>query len=89
MTKNRIKKIIISLVLLLISSAAFADTVTVIKGGSITDKTYAVTYKNMKMSKHLTAAFMNDNEYLPSHLGLYYKVNGKLYLTSMFEIEYD
>ena len=28
------------------------------------------------------------NEYMLTELGLYYKVDGKLYLTSMYELEF-
>lgn len=83
------KKILIGLTFLLISSVAFADTLTVIKGGDVTGKTFAVEYKNMKISKALTAASLKDNEYLLWGNGLYYKINGKCYLTSMFEIEFE
>lgn len=87
MKKNRIKKFIICLMFLFISSAAFADTLYVVKGGLTF--TNIKTYKNMKMSRSLTAASMKNNEYMLVDYGLYYKVDGELYLTSMFDIKFD
>lgn len=81
------KKILIGLMFLLVSSAAFADTLYVVKSQGTS--MYVKTFYNMKLSKALTAAGMKDNEYMVIGCGFYYKVNGKLYLTSMFEVEFD
>lgn len=77
------KKILIGLMLLLVSSAAFADTLTVIKGDVY------CRYKDMRMSHIFNTSHIKDNEYLITEYGLYYRVDGKLYLTTMFEIEFD
>ena len=81
------KKILIVLVSLLISSAAFADTLIVVKGNS--SSTYCKTYTNMKMAHVVLTTGLKDNEYLITEYGLYYKVDGKTYLTTMYELELD
>lgn len=83
------KKILIGLMFLLASTVAFADTLVVTKKNSLSDTTYAKVYTNMRMSHRLTASSMNDNEYILTEYGLYYKVDGKLCLTTMFELEFD
>lgn len=82
------KRFLISLIFLLVSSIAFADTLRVVKGGGISD-TFIVSYKNMKKSKAILTTDMKDNEYMLYNYGLYYKVNGKVYLTTMYEVEFD
>lgn len=81
------KKILIGLMVLL-TSVVFADTLSVVKGIALSDA-FVVKYKNMKMSRALTVVSMKDNEYMTTDFGVYYKVNGKLYLTPMFELEFD
>ena len=81
------KKILIVLMSLLISSAAFADTLTVVKGNS--SSTYCKTYTNMKMAHVVLTTGLKDDEYLITEYGLYYKVDGKTYLTTMYELELD
>lgn len=74
------KKILIGLMFLMASSAAFADTLLVVKFET------KKLYKNMKPSLGFT---LKDNEYNLTDKGLYYKVNGKTYLTTMFEISFS
>lgn len=83
------KKILIGLMFLLISSAAFADTLTVVKGGNVTNSVYSVKFKNMKQVSLMSPKGLDENEYMYYNGGIAYKVNGKRYWTSMFEVELE
>lgn len=82
------KRFLIGLLFLLVYSVAFADTLRVVKGEGLSDA-FIVSYKNMKKSKAILTTDMKDNEYMLYNYGLYYKVNGKVYLTTMYEVEFD
>ena len=83
------KKILIGLMVLLASSVAFADTLYVVKDLDLFSDALIIKYKNMKKTRYVNINSLKDNEYMLTELGLYYKVDGKLYLTSMYELEFD
>ena len=51
--------------------------------------TYLRTFKDMKQVSLISPKGLDDNEYMYYNGGIAYRVNGKRYWTSMFEVEFD
>lgn len=85
------KKTLTVIILLgIVMSSAFADTIRVLKPLPITNKGYFVECKNMKFRFNCTSiSKLKDNEYFFDYGAIIYRVYGKCYRTTQYEIEYE
>lgn len=74
------KKILLSLLVLFIASAAFADTIYVTTGNNVK------VYSGLKEAIHLNHNKIQDNEYYLLNGNLHFKYKGKIHICSNFEI---
>lgn len=83
------KKTLIGLMFLLVSSATFADTLIVIRKSRVKDSFYSRSYDNMKQVELVSPKDLNEKEYMFWKNGIAYKIDGKTCWVTIAEVEFD